>query len=220
MDDTASLEVTRLLGALGTGDSEAAWNRLIERHSRLILAAAASFRGGHDEVMDRYAYVLEKLRENDFRRLRAFQPDGSARFSTWLTLAARRLCVDRHRARYGRSRPLRDGTEATSLRAIRRQLVDVASAADVELLPDHNAAAADDTLCSASRDAVVASAIGSLPARERLLLKLRFEDDLPASRIAQVLGLPTPFHVYRQLNGVLAQLRTLLLVRGVDGVDG
>lgn len=220
MDDTASLELNRLLGALGTGDREAAWNRLIERHSRLILAAAASFRGGHDEVMDRYAYVLEKLRENDFRRLRAFRPDGTARFSTWLTLAARRLCVDRHRARYGRARPLRDGAEAITLRAIRRQLADPASATDVELLPDQGAAAVDDSLCAAGRDAALGGAIASLSARERLLLKLRFEDDLPASRIAPVLGLPTPFHVYRQLNATLLRLRAALHARGVDGVDG
>ena len=60
--------------------------------------------------------------------------------------------------------------------------------------------------------------MSDLTPRERLLLALRFEDELSASRIASVLELPTPFHVYRYLNAVLSRLRAALVQRGLDGV--
>jgi hypothetical protein len=53
-----------------------------------------------------------------------------------------------------------------------------------------------------------------------LLLALRFEDDLSASRISRMLGLPTPFNVYRRLNVVLRQLRAGLEARGINSVNG
>lgn len=220
MDDTASFDLTSLLRAADQSGREVAWARLISRHTRLILSVSASFGGGHDDAMDRYTFILEKLRENDFRRLRAFHPDGTARFSTWLAFVARRLCVERHRARYGRSRPERDGAEATALRAVRRRLVDAVGDADIDLIADASARAADDLMHSAARDSILAAAVETLSPREQLLLKLRFDDDLPASRIATVLGLPTQFHVYRQLNAILLRLRNTLHAHGMDGVDG
>jgi len=45
---------------------------------------------------------------------------------------------------------------------------------------------------------------------------LRFEDDVSVRGIAQALGFPTPFHVYRRLSGVLAPLRRSLVQRGVE----
>ena len=49
-----------------------------------------------------------------------------------------------------------------------------------------------------------------------VLLKLRFHDELPAQRIAAILKLPSPFHVYRRLKIVCAELRRCLLSSGVD----
>jgi DNA-directed RNA polymerase specialized sigma24 family protein len=46
--------------------------------------------------MDGYAYVLEALRSDDYRRLRAYAADGRSKFSTWLVVVARRLCLDLH----------------------------------------------------------------------------------------------------------------------------
>ena len=101
---------------------------------------------GHDEAMERYSYILEKLREGDFHRLRAFQADGRARFSTWLTVAARRLCLDHHRTRYGRNRPDRDPEEAEPLRVIRRRLADsLSTEVDTDRLPDAGALPADQS---------------------------------------------------------------------------
>jgi len=221
MDNSAPLELGELLHAPDSAAREAAWEELIAGHTRLLLGVARSFGGGQDEAMERYSYVLEKLREGDFRRLRAFQVDGRARFSTWLTVAARRLCLDHYRTRYGRSRPGREPEEAAPLRAIRRRLADSHSAKlDTDLLPDADTRPADNEAIRAERDAGLRAALEALPARDRLLLTLRFEDDLSAARISGILGFPTPFHVYRRLNGVLGQLRAALQARGIEGVDG
>ena len=85
---SAAFELNQLLRSSEVSVREAAWERLIAGHTRLLLAVAQSFGGGHDEAMDRYSFVLEKCRESDFRRLRAFDIYGGASFSTWLTIAA------------------------------------------------------------------------------------------------------------------------------------
>jgi RNA polymerase sigma factor (sigma-70 family) len=214
----AVLELS-LLHAAESAVREAAWERLIARHSRLLLAVARSFGGDHDDTMERYAFMLEKCREHDFRRLRAFDPTGPAAFSTWLTVTARRLCVDHDRAQSGR-RPSTPNTDSDNRRALRRALAGNASAgADIASIADDAAVSAETAAVRAERDASLRRAIATLPPRERLLLALRFEDNLSASRIAAVLHVPTPFHVYRQLNATLARLRAFLVQDGIDGLD-
>ena len=61
-----------------------------------------------------------------------------------------------------------------------------------------------------TRSSALHGAIALLPAADQLLLRLRFEEELTARQIAGLLGLPTPFHVYRRLDAVCATLRTRL----------
>ncbi len=62
-------------------------------------------------------------------------------------------------------------------------------------------------------------ALAALTPADRLLLKLRFEDDLSAGAIASILELPTPFHVYRRVRIVCAALRRTLTAAGIDGSE-
>ena len=219
MDGMVPLELGQVLHAGDRAHREAAWARLIAGNTRLLLAVARSFGGGHDEALERYAYILEKLREHDFRRLAAFRPDGGATFQTWLTVTARRLCLDYHRARYGRYRGPAVTRDTLSPRALRRALNDAAAVdCDVDLLAD-GATSAEAMAVRRERDAALQDALARLTARERLLVALRFQDELPASRIAALLDLPTPFHVYRQVAAVLGRLRQALEARGIDGPD-
>jgi RNA polymerase sigma factor (sigma-70 family) len=221
MDGAVPLQLSPLLRASDSHLREAAWDELIAQHTRLLLAVARSFGGGTDEAMDRYAYILEKLRAGEFSRLRSFDPTRGASFSTWLAVMARRLCLDHHRIRYGRPRNTHDTNDANALRGLRRQLEgSLSSDLDVAELVDSNSVGPDARTVLEERDTVLRSALARLEPRERLLLALRFQDDLPASRIAAIIGAPTPFHVYRQLNGILCQLRAALESHGVDGVDG
>ena len=85
------------------GDEQAGlWRAFVEQHSRIIMHACRSVGSDYDVVMDRYAHVLEQLQQDGFERLRAYAPDGRGKFTTWLTVVVRRLCLDHHRGRYGR----------------------------------------------------------------------------------------------------------------------
>jgi RNA polymerase sigma factor (sigma-70 family) len=193
---------------------------LITRHTRLLISIARSFGGDNDLAMERYEYVLGKLRENDFRRLRAFDSNAGATFSTWLTVAARRMCLDLHRAKFGRQRAEHTNDRSAIIRATRRALGEsFTSDIDAETLAN-DSVQPDVGMIREHRDQCLRDAISRLTPRERLLLTLRFEDDLTASRIAAVLGLPSPFHVYRRLNTILSSLRTRLVSKGIEDSDG
>jgi RNA polymerase sigma factor (sigma-70 family) len=220
MTIAAPIALDQLLAASDSIVREAAWDELIAKHTRLLLAVARSFGGGHDEAMERYSYILEKLLESDFRRLRTFDAESGASFSTWLTVTTRRLCLDHHRGRYGRQRPTITD-QVDSLRALRRCIVDsVSSDVDADSLYDSAIVPGDTKAVMDERDAALRRELVRLAPRDRLLLALRFEDDLSASRISRILGLPTPFNVYRRLNVLLRQLRAALEARGIDSVNG
>ena len=91
---------------LRRGDSESAWDLIIDRYRRLIFAGIRHYARDHDDVMDIFARVCDALREDDLQRLRGWlaQPEHHASFSTWLTAVVRHLAVDWFRHRDGRRR--------------------------------------------------------------------------------------------------------------------
>jgi len=167
--------------------------------------------------MDAYAYVLERLREDGFKRLRAFAIEGRSSLGTWLVIVARRLCIDRHRHIYGRApRGEHDVAAAQAERLTRRRLLDLtALPLDAADIVDDSSDSPERAIRVAELQCVLDTALADLSVADRVLLKLRFEDGLSAQAIASALGLPTPFHVYRQLNAIYATLRRKLAARGV-----
>jgi RNA polymerase sigma factor (sigma-70 family) len=208
--------VSALLAAREPEAQERAWAEFLETYSGLLLETAYYLGRSYDGAMDRYAFIVERLRRDDFRRLRQFQATGASRFSTWLAVVARRLCLDRARQQYGRRRaPQAEAVE--SARAVRRRLVDlVAERIDVTCLADESQVAADAALATAERRRTLARVAQGVDARSTLLLKLRFERDLPAREIAHLMGFPSQFHVYRELKSLLDRIRRALLDAGVD----
>ncbi len=204
--------VSDLLAASTHGPDDRAWHAFLDEYDRLLMHVARSLGGDRDAAMDRYAHVLEELRKEDFRRLRRYAADGRGKFSTWLTIVARRICLDHFRSRYGRVSAASDADQVEA----RRRLADLVA---VNLDPDQlGSQGYTDALArleaNEARDALH-GAMGTLSGQDRLLLALRFADDLPAREIADVLGLPSPFHVYRRLNATLARLRLALADRGI-----
>ena len=102
MPEPVSNALLTLRCAETAAERERAWSEFLEVHSGLMLHVARSLGGGHDDVMDRYTFMLESLERDDYRRLRGFVADGRCTFSTWLIVVSRRLCLDHHRKRYGR----------------------------------------------------------------------------------------------------------------------
>lgn len=208
-------EVHALLEARDDVSRQAAWSRFLELHSRYILSACRYLSRDHDGAMDRYRYALEELSRDNYRRLRSYTADPRSKFSTWLVVVTQNLCRDFERKKYGRARP-ESGRLARDALDTRRRLVDLLA----EQL-DHNEPRQPDSTYDVERRieldelrTVLRPALEAMPPENRLILKLRFDDDLPASQIVRVAQLPSEFHVYRRLNKILAELRVILSDRG------
>ena len=166
-----------------------------------------------DGAMDAYAYMLECLRSQEFARLRTYQENGRAKFSTWLVVVLRRMALDQRRQRVGRERT----GQATTTGQLRRRLERLAGEVlDVAHVVDVDGETADARVRRSELSAVLTQELSRLDSRDALLLTLRFEEDLSASHIAGVMGFPSQFHVYRRLRSVLRDLRERLQRRGID----
>lgn len=209
----------RLAALLDGGDPlarERAWSDFLEEYSPVLLKAARRFGRDYDATMDRYRFVLEKLQEDDHRRLRAYEPRGRSTFAAWLVVVARRLCVDYDRARYGRGGRGADPDAGEEERIRRRGLADLTGVAlDVGRLS--SGSNPERGIRERELREALETAMGALDPRDRMLLKLRFEDGLPVRQIADVMRFPTVFHVYRRLNPALDRVRRGLLERGIGG---
>jgi len=206
----------RLLFAHATHDTDgldAAWRAFIAEHTRLLLHVARSVTSSHDDAMDAYAFVIEQLQADDFRRLREFAADPRSKLSTWLVVVARRLCLDLYRRRYGRVR----GSDSSAQRVVRRRLQNlVGEDFAVHELPANHNGGAELALRRSELQGALDQALAALDAHDQLLLRLRFDDDLSAQEIAKLLAFPSPFHVYRRVNALLGVLRRTLEQRGVE----
>lgn len=219
-DERAVPELAELLHAHDPAVQNAAWERLVSGHSRLLLHVAGRIMRDQDAVMDGYGHVLERLRQDDYRILRGYVPAAGCQFSTWLAVIARRICVDLHRQRYGRSRGERDDQMAVEHRAARQRLMDLVGVPlDLTQIVDASSRTPESRLRAAQLQAAMDTALDALAPADRLLLKLRFEDDMSAGEIAPILDMPTPFHVYRRLRAVCNSLRRTLTAAGVDGSE-
>jgi len=206
-----------VLNGDNTDARDAAWRSLIAEHSRLLVHVARSVAAKHDGAMDAYAFVLEQLRSDDFRPLRNFSSVGAGSFTTWLTVVARRMCVDFYRSRYGRPRAQESNRSSAERHEARRRLADL-SAAGIDVTPLLQSGDADpeQRLRETELSAILQSVLVDLEPADRLLLKLRFEDGLTAQEIATALECPTQFHVFRRLKALYGQLGKRLRSRGVE----
>lgn len=210
--------VAALLSA-GQDTRDEAWESFLAAYSPVLMAAVERVAVSHDEAMDHYAFVLDRLREEDFRRVRAFASNGAATFDSWLGVVAKRLSIDHHRRRVGRPQAhvvpgSREELEWMARRNLARLVAD-----DVEALGlrDERASSPEDRVVAEERRSALVAALGELDERDRLLLTLRFEDGFPHASIAAALNMPTRFHVHRRLKKVLETLRHSLERRGVHG---
>jgi RNA polymerase sigma factor (sigma-70 family) len=211
-------ELSRLLSAREGPEQEEAWSHFLSAHSSLLVHTCRTIVRDRDAAMDGYAHVLEKLREECYRRLRAYTPQLTTRFSTWLVVVARRLLLDYQRHRYGR--PRTDDETRREERAVRRRLEDlVVTEIDPDQLATSSSNSPDLRVRREELTRVLYQALDELEPSDRLLLALRFEDERPVREIAATMGLPTVFHVYRRVGVALSELRRALVRRGVEGSE-
>jgi RNA polymerase sigma factor (sigma-70 family) len=198
-------QLRRLLAAADGSEHERAWSEFLDCYSRLILYVARRTARDHDVVMDRYAFVIERLREQRCRRLRTFASDGRGKFTTWLMVVVRRLCLDWDRHKYGRVSPQTARSPVTP-----RRLLEVVLDPEVlDRIPEDRTPT-DVQLDWEQTIRGLEAAIATLSSSDQLLLSLRYHDNRSAREIASLLSLPTAFHVYRWLNRLHDTLRQAL----------
>ena len=207
--------VEQLLDASEPEELERAWAAFAQEYSRLLVHVVRVAHDDRDEAMDAYAYILEELKANRCSRLRAFDVDAGSKFSTWLVVVARRLCVDLQRRKFGRKREAR--TELTRQDRLLRLRLGRFAGEDIELRElAASVVAADEAMCAAELRDALAAALETLSAEDRLLLALRFDGELSAQQIARIMNLPSQFHVYRRLDALTKTLRRLLGANGIE----
>lgn len=209
-------ELARLLDANGSTERDSAWSAFVARYSSLILKTARQLSRDYDGAMDRYRFVLEQIRTDDFRRLRRYVEDPRAEFTSWLIVVVNRLCLDYHRRRYGRVKGGGGGLAARHRRAVRRRLADL----EAEELDGHLVVAAQEPdpeslLRQRELSRALQFALGTADARDRLLLRLRFEDGLSVRQITRIMGFDSVFQVYRRLRTLTGRLRRQLAEQGI-----
>ena len=210
MTFTPPAALHQLLEAPDERARDTAWAAFLHEYSALILHVARSRNRDHDAVMNCYAFVLDQLQRNGHARLTRYISDGRGKFTTWLLVVVRRLCVDYHRQRYGRPQSGDDDEYVQ-----RRMLTDLVS--DAVALEN---VAADDTadaaLLEAESLALLGDALERLTPSDRLILRMRFEDDMSVPEIARLFGAASPFAMYRRLQHTLGLLRRALERAGVE----
>jgi RNA polymerase sigma factor (sigma-70 family) len=210
-------ELAQLLCATDENERQAAWSGLVESYSRLLLHFARGLGGDHDAAMDRYAFMLDRLSQDDFRRLRAYRSDNRAAFSTWLSTVARRLCIDHYRERCGRTRA-GVSRQASERMARRRELArpqQSNSPRDFAELPDPNAVDPVIEMCVAELRVALSRAVEDLEPADRELLAYWFDQEMSAAEVAQRLGYESPLQVYRRVHRACGRLRRRLEAQGI-----
>jgi RNA polymerase sigma factor (sigma-70 family) len=214
--DEAAHALDHLLQARSRDNRDAAWSVFLEQHSKLILDTARRTSSGHDDLMDRYTYVLGHLRQDDFRRLRSFSLNGTGKFTTWLVVVVRRLCIDHHRRVFGR--PQDDSGRTTDPEFIaRRNLAELlADGIDPDQIREEPALGPDADLIARERAEQLGAVLAELGTRDQLLLTLRYVDGHSPKKVADMLGFPSRFAVHRRLKSLVAALRRRLEDKGFE----
>jgi RNA polymerase sigma factor (sigma-70 family) len=209
-------ELAELLSARDEAAATRAWDAFLSSYGDLILRAARSVNRDHDAAMDAFTHVLERLRADEFARLRKFSGGDHDNLSRWIVVVSRRMCMDLHRQRYGRTREHTPERERLARKRLVDELWEKRKPTD---LADPRADNPEMALRRGELAQALREALEALSPDEQLLLALRFDNQLSARRIAEILDFPSPFHVYRRLNGLLARVREKLEGRGFTDPD-
>jgi RNA polymerase sigma factor (sigma-70 family) len=257
-----------IVDQLRRGRDEDAWTAFIDEAWPTLQQIVRHFERDSDDAADCFLFVCEQLRRNRCARLRRFDLDGPAQFTTWLGLVVGRLCVDWHRRRAGRFRVLQsigrlsllerevfhavhergddirsawatlrlrfpnltlgavaaaDGVVRQSLggrdrrvmamRTVRNGLARETSIESDEMFQGDVAdQTPDPELRASDREGLrgLRKALSALPAPDRLLLKLRYVDELTLAQVALATGLKDPQTADRRLREIIRRLHDKL----------
>lgn len=158
-----------------------AFDRIVERHQRMVYRVCHRFLGNHEDASD----VAQDTFVRAYRSLATFR--GGSSLSTWLYRIAVNASLNRRSGRRVVMEPLEPARHV-----------------------DADAESPEDTLRRDEQRARVRAAISKLPPRQRAALILRTYHDLTHEQIAKVMGGSVGtskanfFHALRNLKGLLS----------------
>ncbi len=208
-------ELSGLLHGRDELSREEAWQRFVNRHSRLLLTTARETCADYDDGMERYAFLLDELKRDDCQRLRKYLADGRGKFTTWLVVVARRLCIDHHRKKYGRRRGVADVRADAEWEMRSRLIRMISERVEITDIPDGTNVDPETQIQVSDRHRAMERALAALDPRDHLLIRLKFEDEVPVKKIVKVMGFSGEVSVYRKLKKVYQRLREALGESGV-----
>ena len=98
-------QIVSLLDGLAAAEARpGAWREFLDSYSSIILQVVRHYEPDDDRSGDCYVFVCEQLFRNGCRRLCRFDPNGPAKFTTWLRVVTRNLYLDWRRRQAGRPR--------------------------------------------------------------------------------------------------------------------
>ncbi|MBD3293499.1 MAG: sigma-70 family RNA polymerase sigma factor [Armatimonadia bacterium] len=161
---------------LAASCSEEAFCEVVHRFSRYITSVVSRYASRSVDREDLESEVIAKLLANSKRALRSWEPQAS--FGAYLATIASRHCMDWLRRRGGLPRArIPDGETSGP-----DNLLEEAICADDDADPGH-------FLESLERRHAIREAIDSLSHDDRLVLYLRFEQELSGVEISDLLGI-------------------------------
>ncbi len=91
MDDRI---LQRILALLEREEIEQAWPLFLNEFAPLILQVVSLFAKDEDDTSECFLFACEQLNLHGCKKLKQFNPEGSATFSTWLHTVVYNLCSD------------------------------------------------------------------------------------------------------------------------------
>jgi RNA polymerase sigma-70 factor (ECF subfamily) len=170
---------------VSSGDT-VAFEKLVERHQRLVVGTVARMLGSNSEVEDIAQQVFVRV----WKSAKRYVP--RAKFTTWLLKITRNLVFNelRRRSRHAQI-PLQSESED-----------------EERPMRDERAMAPDASLLERELQGVIEAAIAQLPETQRMAVVLRRYDELSYEEIAEVLEQSVP-----AVKSLLFRARTELRTR-------
>jgi RNA polymerase sigma factor (sigma-70 family) len=181
----------------------------------------------HRDGRFRLPRAIARLPDLEQEVFRCVHLRGLSENETFHTLKALRPALTREQLAGAASRVAGNLTSRQSwLLLVRRPRLQSLSAAPAEADPVQAEAGLVDPRPDPERDALVhesllalKDAIGLLPPRERLLVRLRYGQELPLEEIARLTGLSGAGQVERQIQKALGALRDRMGAQGFAGLS-
>ena len=200
-----------LVHELQHGDSQRAWREFLHAYAHVIARVVSYCEREEEDRADAFVFICEQFHRDNCRRLRKFDPQGPASFTTWLHAVARNLCRDWRRKQFGRVAR----REPVSCRAgpgvSRVALKDFLSLDEADPLELSDPSPSPEALADThEREAVLARAMCSLSREQRLALLLRVEEDLTLREISCIMRLQNAQAADRLVRDAIQALRSAM----------